>query len=254
MGLQISITDNGSIQRTIDRLDALARQQLPFVTALALTRTGQAVQQGLRAEMSKVFDRPTPYTLNSLRLIPATKQRLQAVVWVKDEWSVGTSGTPATKYLTPEIYGGPRGVKGFEKALRRAGILADNMYAVPAADAPLDRYGNLTGALMVQLLSSLGALHDSLSRQTARSMKRHRTPSEFFVVTKPGSNRTEGIWRRRGSEVRPILHFVKQPQYRPRLRFFEVGKAIAERELPRQFHLALAQTLGGSFRHSAPAR
>lgn len=59
----------------------------------------------LRDEMRVVFDRPTPYTLNSLRMVPARKDRLEARVWFKDE---ADGAQPASVWIAPEVYGGPR--------------------------------------------------------------------------------------------------------------------------------------------------
>lgn len=52
-------------------------RRLNAVMATALTRTAQDVREAVRQELPRVFDRPTPYTLNSLFVRPATAQRLQ---------------------------------------------------------------------------------------------------------------------------------------------------------------------------------
>ncbi|SER86124.1 hypothetical protein SAMN04244573_04468, partial [Azotobacter beijerinckii] len=57
-----------------DRLRRIERQ-MPFATALALTRTAQLAKEAIEQDMRSVFDRPTRWTLNSLRLIPARKDR-----------------------------------------------------------------------------------------------------------------------------------------------------------------------------------
>jgi hypothetical protein len=68
----------------VKRLLDAQQRQMPFAVALALTRTAQDVKRAEQAEMRGVFDRPTPFTLNSLFTKPATKQSLEARVWVKD--------------------------------------------------------------------------------------------------------------------------------------------------------------------------
>ncbi|MGA4815434.1 hypothetical protein ACPA9J_10245 [Pseudomonas aeruginosa] len=67
-----------------------------------------------------MFDRPTPYTLNSLRMVPARKDRLEARVWFKDE---ADGAQPASVWIAPEVYGGPRRNKPAELQLRAKGIL-----------------------------------------------------------------------------------------------------------------------------------
>jgi hypothetical protein len=58
------------------------------------------VKRALEYEMPFAFDRPTPYTLGSLYLSPATKAIPVAKVWLKDD---AGKGTPAAKYLFPRL-------------------------------------------------------------------------------------------------------------------------------------------------------
>ncbi|MBC2676904.1 hypothetical protein [Pseudomonas baltica] len=61
-------------------LTEIEQRQIPFATALALTETAKLIKSSIEDEMRAVFDRPTPFTMNALRLIPATKQKLEARV------------------------------------------------------------------------------------------------------------------------------------------------------------------------------
>jgi hypothetical protein len=72
-------------------LQGWERTQLPFATAKALTLTGQIVKNSIRGSMQVGFDRPTPYTLNSVFLKPATKTDLVAVVNLKNQAQKGAS-------------------------------------------------------------------------------------------------------------------------------------------------------------------
>ena len=65
----------------------------PDLSALTLS------QAQIIIAMQLVFDRPTPYTLNSTFVSPATKTKLKAEVKLKDE---SAKGLPATKYLAPD--------------------------------------------------------------------------------------------------------------------------------------------------------
>ena len=49
------------------------QKQINFALAVALTKTAQTLQAQQYGEIKKVFDRPTPYSLNSLYVKPATK-------------------------------------------------------------------------------------------------------------------------------------------------------------------------------------
>src|SRR2546425_1644501 len=81
------------------------RGRIPYATAQAINETAKAVVADEYHEMVDVFDRPTPYTLNSLYRLTATKDNLRAIVALKDNPS---GGTPADKYLNPQIHGGSR--------------------------------------------------------------------------------------------------------------------------------------------------
>lgn len=56
-------------------------RMVPYAAATALTRCAQYAQRTeLPAEMRRVFSSPVAYTLNSLRIEPATKDTLSAQI------------------------------------------------------------------------------------------------------------------------------------------------------------------------------
>jgi hypothetical protein len=153
--MNISVShDLAALTGTLTRAQ---KEQLPFAIALALTETGKDVKDAAVAEMTRVFDRPTPFTLNSLFLKAATKQRLQAIVWFKD---FAPKGTPAAEYLAPEIYGGGRRDKRSERLLQARGLMPRGWRLVPGVGLKLDQYGNISRADMVKILSALNAQND----------------------------------------------------------------------------------------------
>ena len=244
--ITVDVTGVESLQRDIER----AGKQLPFALALALTRTAEMVKLEESKEMQRVFRSPTPYTLDALYLKRATKTRLEAEVWVKD---ASAKGTPATKYLLPEVYGGARNVKRFEALMRARGYMSANEYVVPAEGAQLDAFGNLNRGQLQKILSQLQASFDPLQRETATSRKRkarRRTRGgRYFIGGAPGRGQhlARGVWERLttgfGSGVRPVLLFVRQPRYVPRFKFFEVAQRVVNDQLPYQAKLAVEYAL-----------
>jgi len=73
------------------------------VTPTALTRTSVAVRKDVMAEMPKVFDSPTPFTVHSVRYAAATLESRAAKVYISDDAAKGLS---PRSYLGPEIEGG----------------------------------------------------------------------------------------------------------------------------------------------------
>ncbi len=219
-----------------------------FAGIVALTRTGQAVKAALTTEMGRVFDRPTRYTLNSLRLQPATKARPDATVWLRDDWA---KGTPAERYLLPQIRGGARADKRSEKLLRQAGVLPLGMQAVPGVGARLDANGNMNRGQIVAILSYLRAFNSagftanrSLDPAAKRRGKWRR--HDWFVISRGGGNLPPGVYltdARSGRAV-PVLSFVRQPSYRARFDFFGVARSTAAATLPRELVRALAEGHG----------
>ena len=66
------------------KLTTALTKQGPFAMAKALTLTAIQAQTDIVQAMTQVFDRPTPYTLKSTYVIPATKDRLESLVQLKD--------------------------------------------------------------------------------------------------------------------------------------------------------------------------
>lgn len=239
--------------------------QLRFAGAVALTKTGQDVRSGIRDEMSRVFDRPTPYALNGLMLRPATKDRLEAEVWVKDDPS--GSGTPADKFLGPEIFGGARSLKGFERALQRIRVLPQGMFCTPGPAAEIDSYGNMSRSQIVQLMSYLSAFEEQGFRAnaTARTRasrwkgnaKKGVRGFEYFVLGRQEGKLIPGIYKRMnysGAELgrashlargaaKAVVFFVRKPAYQKRLDFFRIANAIAEARLPINYEEALKRAM-----------
>lgn len=229
-------------------LDDLAKRQVPYAASRALNITAQRVRTDSIVTMGRVFDRPTEWTLNSLFVKPATKQKLEAVVWLKD---YAAKGTPASKYLAPQIFGGPRGMKRFERALQHAGILPPGWFVTPGGGARLDAHGNVSRGQYVQALSALRASPDPWQNRTgsARS-RRNARKAQYFVGGRQGTKGAHlapGIYQRFGSTggapIKPVFAFVRAPQYQARFKFFDVARRTIERDLIRSFNEELAHAL-----------
>ena len=193
-------------------------KQIAFATAVALTKTAVIAQKAINGEMPKVFDRPTRFTLNSLFILPAKRDRLTAYVRMKD---AGDRGAPAAKWLTPQIEGKARGDKGSEKRLRAKGLLRDGKHVVPASGTRLDRYGNISRRAMTNIIQGLDG-------------------GKYFTLGSPRD--PAGIAQRRGRKgVKLALAFVSRPDYKRRLDFYGVGNRAVDKSLADEFRKAYAK-------------
>ncbi|MBL4833642.1 MAG: hypothetical protein JKY26_06660 [Pseudomonas sp.] len=202
---------------TIKNMD----KQVAFATAVALTRTAGHAKTAITDHMPQVLDRPTKFTLNSMFVLPAKRDKPIAYVRMKGD---GDRGAPAAKWLNPQIDGKARLTKGSEKRLRAKGVLPNNKSVVPAKGMKLDRYGNISRRAMRNIIEGL----DSGSR--------------YFVL---GSEDDPiGIAERKGRKgARLVLAFVSTPNYRRRLDFYGVGNKAIDRNLDDEFIKAYKQAL-----------
>lgn len=221
-------------------LQNLAAEDAPFVTAYALTKTGQDIKEAELRSMKDVFDRPTRFTLNALFLKPATKRDLVAEVYFKE----GFGSIPAWRYLGPQVEGGPRVHKAHERRLIAAGHMRSNEFAVPGQGIKLDQYGNIPGSTIERILSQVKAAGGSgyeANATNSRRSKAKRKNGQYFVL-RPGSNDVRanrnvapGIYYRSGmGGMVPVIMFVKPPRYQKRLPFYEIAERVFnERLVPR---------------------
>ncbi|MGJ0507618.1 MAG: hypothetical protein ACR652_10895 [Methylocystis sp.] len=237
----LSVKIEVPIAETLKELNRIQRQ-IPFGVALGLTRTAMATRVALREEMQRVFDRPTPYTLNSMQVTPAKKAALVAAVGFKQ---FAGKGTPAEKYLAPEIYGGPRNIKRFERALAATGRLPGGMALAPASGVQLDAYGNVSRGTITSIISQLRASSDPMQNQTVRSRLRARGKrAEYFMLQSARGGLKPGVYARHGRSVVPVFHIIKDPSYRPRFEFHRVAEAkvaaVAAEEIAKGIAQAIA--------------
>lgn len=205
------------------------QRQLPFAISLAINYTANDVKKSLVQEMSDVFDRPTRYTLNSLFVEPASKQDPTAVIRFKDS---GSDGRSAEKYLTPEIKGGYRRVKGFEELLRAKGILKRGLQVLPSANLTLDATGNIKKSVLNELMAFANAV------QYKKSKKR------FFVIPQQWGDLEPGIYQRVGKHnAKPVVLFFRQSRYKPIFNFHQVGIEVAQKVFERNFEAAAQKAI-----------
>lgn len=256
MGAGVKITVQTNVAQVAAAMRAYA-SQVPFATAKALTKTAQDIRNAERDEMRKVFDRPTPYTLNSLYLERATKRELVARVWFKDD------GSTRPHYINPQVSGGDRVLKRFEQRLVRAGYMQPGERAVPGAGARLDAYGNVSKGQIVKILSQLktaNVLGDFSDATNSKRSRAKRAKEAYFVSRGRGTafgggawkngeksqHLPRGVWVRRsfgalGTAIKPVLLFVGRTSYKPRFKFFEVGEQVYRAKFNGHFTVALAE-------------
>jgi hypothetical protein len=244
----MAVNVNSAISALASQMQG-ARKQVDFAARVALTRTAQKAVPAVQHEMRDVFRNPTPYTLAGLRVEPATKTRLTATVMLKDE---ATKATPAAKYMLPQIRGGQRGQKRFERALQAVGAMPAGFRAVPGAGARLDAFGNMSRGQIVQLLAYFRAFPEAgyKANMTAEARARlargsKRKQGYAYFVGRPGDRLPLGIYQRTnfafGSAIKPVLLFVRSAVYTERFDMEYVVEKTVEKEFAGEFARAMVE-------------
>ena len=237
---------------------ALERTQLPFAVMQAVNATAFEIRETWKRTAQRVFDRPTPLTMNAVLYRKATKQQLYATVFIRDE---AHKGTPPDKYLQPQVEGGQRRLKGMERLLQGANLMPQNRYAVPGKGAPLDAYGNVKSGEVRKIISQLQAGREQgyVSNESAVSRRRrHRredrsgaSRSDYFVIRQKTGPLVPGIWQRARtytgagghSGVWLVYAFVGRAHYSPRYDIYGLAQRQWNTLMPFYFNRELAKAL-----------
>lgn len=232
-----TIRNTGSIAQMIAEVRDIPARVIPYAASTALTRCAQRAQKvDLPAEMRRVFSNPTPYAINSLFVQPSTKDTLSARVMVKN---TAGRGVVPENFLFPEVVGGSRKEKGFEKALRYGGFLHAGESAIPARDAQLDAYGNVSGPLTRSILAALGKAGGGAA---VKGKRKTRFGNGIFSGQ---VGKARGIWQRNGKQLKMLFVFTsKAPVYRQRLDFTATVEKTAQDNFKNEFYTAAAAILG----------
>lgn len=246
--VRIQVDADNMLGRIFNEIE---RKNLPFAIVQATNATAFEIRQQWEAASSRVFDRPTRMTQRAAQYRKATKDRLYADIYLRDEAS---NGTPPAKYLMPQVEGGERRKKGFEVLLQQKGAMPPGMFAVAGKGADLDQHGNVRSRQVSQILSQLGARQDKLQNQTEPSTARRRAKrkrgGEYFAVQVKRGKLVPGIYERIttgfGSAVRSIFIFTRGATYRPRYNIFGLAQRAWDKLMPFYFNRELAKALESS--------
>jgi hypothetical protein len=218
-----------------------AQGQMPFAVSKAVHSLAWEVKKATDLEMRTTFDKPTPYTMRAIGVEPLRPDKYKPEATVGLRSDSPSKGTPWEAALSHQFTGGARHWKRFEAALMRAGLLLPGMAAVPPRQSSwaisLDQYGNVPANTIKNILSYFQALgNKGYSGNMSEKKKRQKMKMgvsesgyktingvQYFVarrLTNENKHLWPGIWAKRGihgSDVAPVLLFVRRPQYQRRI-------------------------------------
>ncbi len=249
MQIKVDITGLTELKAAMAR----APGQVNYALAQAMNKTMAQAKSDVQTNMTKVFDRPTPWVINSLRIKYASKTKLSAELAFKDI----NSAVNARTMVAPHVDTGTRTHKAMEARLRGIGMLPTGWFVVPGAGATLDAYGNMSRGQISQLLNVLGAYteagynkaNDKTSKRLAKgNAKKNQFGFVYFVqrVSDKG-HLLPGVYQRVktgfGSSLKPILIFVNGVSYKKRLDFYGIVQADIDRDLNANFEVEFKKAI-----------
>ena len=209
-----------------------------YAASSALNDTAFDAKKRLAEHAKRVFKTPRNVTINAGFVFDrASAENLRARFGLKDFLPKGTA---PDVYLRPQIYGGTRAQKRFEKTIiRKFPSFGKTTYFVPATQNKefLDKTGDLRGSVVTQMLSHLQAFGEQGYKGNIKNPKR----ALYFPVIHRGDYGmlAPGIYKRDaiGSEnFKAVVYAVKrQPQYRKRFFYFETVEKAARMTFPVSF-------------------
>lgn len=267
----LTVTANFSgLDETVGAMKDFSSRRMNATIATALTRSAAKARDAARIELDRSIDRPTDYTRRGLFLKPAKADKLEARVWFGDEFKGLV--IPQARYLYPQVEGGGRALKRFEKALQASGAMPAGTYAIPSRFAPLDAFGNVPRGTIMQIVSQLGAellagYSNRLNRSDKNKVRRAygRAGGQYVAITRQRGKLAPGVYLAEGRDfgaklgfgrsgkLTPIFFYSRKTDYRPRYRFYDVAKAAADAAFPAEFDRAVGENLAKLAQRKASA-
>ena len=210
------------------------KKKFPKVLSQTLNAVAFDAKYQNKTEIAKVFDNPVAATRNATWVNKSTPKKLFAEVKIKSKDEVGWNVTP-NMWLQPQVDGGERVHKSYEKALIARGIMNPNQFTVVTGKQ--NKNGNITGGRVMKILSQLGAAEKYAgynANETDASRKRAGSRRERYVAINRGG-RPIGIFVRRGKNLENVLAFVNNPpMYRERFDFYGMSMKAYDKNFERE--------------------
>lgn len=215
-------TNINSFIADINRADKAVKR----ATVTALNWTAFDAREDLQDEMRRVFDNPTPWTINSVFVKKARPRKITATIGFKDHT---VSGTPAAEYLRAQVEGGDRSVKRVEKLLRKSGVIKVNQRIVIARSARKNRNGNITKARLSRIIKDV--------------RNGRKAGATYFTMRK--GNAPIGIFQRKNSKTLVAEFGIVDGnmQYKDLLNMLAVVQSTRDRKFKSAYQRALKKEL-----------
>ena len=207
----------------------LASGQIPYALSLSLNNTAFKLLPKSKQHLASTFDRPTPLIKGATRVQKATKESLEAVVYIDPK---------RAPILQTHELGGARGDQTIERFLKRKGWLPSGWRAIPSVSIPKDAYGNPKRSEINLIISELSSGISGVRYSSRRC---------FVIRVGVRSHLHPGVYRTKSRSVdraiMPLYLFVSRAQYRAVLEWETVIKTEAGQLLPAEAEKAVRRAI-----------
>lgn len=235
---EIRVTSN--VKEISKKLNDFARKQLPFAIARAVTELAREAQRAERARMESIFDKPKPFTLDSVRVFGATSETLTAGVFTMDR---------AANYLSPFEDGGEHFI-----AFGRG----DNLLG--PVQAPKTKYGGLPRGYVAKAKGNATMFTGTVQTRNGPINGLWQRTTRFEVRDRRGAMHTSrtGNLRRGYTHAGPngkpkkvkglrlLVRFVNNKPVTQRLDFFTTAQKVVEHRFDAVMGRELAKAIASS--------
>lgn len=229
-------------------LDNIKFKHISYAASRAINESLKDAQLSVMAKMGNVFAHPTAFTINSTFISYSTKNNLSGALKFKD----GSQGTPAGKYLMPEIEGGQRSRKSTEKTLEET-LDVGRAFFVPGKNQKLDAKYSIPRSKLQDIVGYFQ--HYKIENAAAGSFfnSRRGTKREgvryFAVGMKNQDSRTRhltpGIYQVVGDNqgLQKVLQLIERPTYKAIFPVYDVAEKKFYSVFGENFSAALQNAL-----------
>ena len=223
---------------------AAAPKQASRAVETALDFTAKHIQSNVQREMLSEFKRPVDYTIKSVKTTLTKGHNMTASVWI------ATPSRMEQSYLVPQVDGGARKLKGFERGF-------DDEEFVPGSGAKLNASGNIPVATIkkaraevlkkrsefVRISEKRGKLWPGVYQRVKSDRGFGRKNMAYLAQRGRKRGKFTSAIQARG--LKPIMlegrtgHKVK-----PQLDFYGVAQSTFDAQFRRKFDAAFASLVG----------
>ncbi|WP_321865708.1 hypothetical protein [Paraburkholderia tropica] len=224
MAKQTAIDVSVDLKALTKSLDKLKRDQLPFAISQTLTAVAKIAQAEERRAMPEVFDRPTPFTVNSVAVKGARKSNLESLVFIKDI---------AAAYLEPYEFGGNHKLIGRGRT-----------WLNPKDRTLLNQYGNFGKGALQRMESRPDVFVGTVKTKGGESIGGvWQRPEKTKVVKRAGKRGVALRGVNTSSHLKLLVRFGDALPVRRHLEFGDRALEVVDEHFAAEFDKAMARAI-----------